>query len=172
MKIRRSDTEAQEIKLDMTAMIDVVFQLLIFFVMTFKTPIYEGDFSIKMPSLSQQPETMEPEILDETMTVTLTADDNRNLASINVLFQADDFTYNVDPNNPDGVFQALNDYVIALVGNRADPTEADIEVQLDAAYDLQYQYTIKTIEALSGHRNADGQVVQLIEKINFTNPAQ
>ena len=35
MKIRHSDREAQAIKLDMTAMIDVVFQLLIFFVMTF-----------------------------------------------------------------------------------------------------------------------------------------
>ena len=32
-------------------MIDIVFQLLVFFIMTFNPPIAEGDFSVKMLSL-------------------------------------------------------------------------------------------------------------------------
>ena len=41
--------ETEEIKMNMTSMIDIVFQLLVFFVMTFNPPQYEGDFSVKMP---------------------------------------------------------------------------------------------------------------------------
>ncbi|HCK41568.1 MAG TPA: biopolymer transporter ExbD, partial [Planctomycetaceae bacterium] len=36
----------------MTPMIDIVFQLLVFFVFTFKIVLPEGDFSIRMPSAS------------------------------------------------------------------------------------------------------------------------
>ncbi|MDB4394215.1 biopolymer transporter ExbD, partial [Rhodopirellula sp.] len=44
MKIRNGE-EAQKSGLNMTSMIDVVFLLLIFFVMTFKIVELEGDFS-------------------------------------------------------------------------------------------------------------------------------
>ena len=138
--------------------------------MTFKTPVYEGDFSIRMPSMSEQP-IEQMELLDETMTITLIADENRDLQAINVAYLADTFTYTVDPENPKAVFKALNDYVIAVVGNRSDPSAPDIEAQLDAAYDLKYHETIQTIEAVSGHRTPEGQIIQLIEKINFKNPA-
>ena len=36
----------------MTPMIDIVFQLLVFFVMTFKVVVREGDFNIRMPAAS------------------------------------------------------------------------------------------------------------------------
>ena len=48
MKIRnRGEGIKQEV--NMTAMIDIVFLLLIFFVMTFKIAEMEGDFSVRMP---------------------------------------------------------------------------------------------------------------------------
>ena len=40
---------AEKINIDMTPMIDVVFQLLIFFMLTLKIKADEGDFSINMP---------------------------------------------------------------------------------------------------------------------------
>ena len=43
MKIRRPSTDGS-VKIDMTPMIDVVFQLLAFFLMTFKVAAVEGDF--------------------------------------------------------------------------------------------------------------------------------
>lgn len=39
----------------MTPMIDIVFQLLVFFIMTFKIVSQEGDFHIKMPVANLAP---------------------------------------------------------------------------------------------------------------------
>ena len=52
MKIRHIGTTDEKIELQMTPMIDIVFQLLIFFIMTFKIVAQEGDFNIKMPLAS------------------------------------------------------------------------------------------------------------------------
>ncbi len=50
MKIRNTQRPARDKDdLKMTAMIDIVFLLLIFFVMTFKVLAPEGDFNVKMP---------------------------------------------------------------------------------------------------------------------------
>ena len=49
MSRRRKNTTKNEAQLQMTSMIDVVFLLLAFFVITYKTPEVEGDFNIRMP---------------------------------------------------------------------------------------------------------------------------
>ncbi len=49
MQIRRRTAMETKVEQQMTAMIDVVFQLLTFFVMSFKVASLEGDFSVKMP---------------------------------------------------------------------------------------------------------------------------
>ena len=50
MKIRHTTSSGQDkIELQMTPMIDIVFQLLVFFIMTFKIVSQEGDFNVKMP---------------------------------------------------------------------------------------------------------------------------
>ena len=50
MKIRHTTGSGdRRIQLQMTPMIDIVFQLLVFFIMTFKIVAQEGDFNIKMP---------------------------------------------------------------------------------------------------------------------------
>ncbi|MFT5528125.1 MAG: biopolymer transport protein ExbD, partial [Pirellulaceae bacterium] len=50
MKVRNNKLGPdEEIELQMTPMIDIVFQLLVFFIMTFKIVAMEGDFNIKMP---------------------------------------------------------------------------------------------------------------------------
>ena len=42
----RSD---EKVEMQLTSMIDIIFLLLIFFVMTFKIAAQEGDFNIRMP---------------------------------------------------------------------------------------------------------------------------
>src|ERR1700752_4196269 len=46
-----------KIPIDMTPMIDIVFQLLSFFCMTLRVASAEGDFNIKMPSVASRPGT-------------------------------------------------------------------------------------------------------------------
>ena len=46
---KRESKLASKIPIDMTPMIDVVFQLLTFFMLTLKTVVVEGDFNIRMP---------------------------------------------------------------------------------------------------------------------------
>ena len=48
MKIRHAD-HRDRITLQTTPMIDIVFQLLVFFIMSFKIVLPEGDFNIRMP---------------------------------------------------------------------------------------------------------------------------
>ena len=54
MKIRNTDGKGEKIELQMTPMIDIVFQLLVFFIMTFKIVAMEGDFNIRMPAAAPQ----------------------------------------------------------------------------------------------------------------------
>ena len=50
MKIRRGLEHDDTVELNMTSMIDIVFQLLVFFIMTFKIVAQEGDFNVRMPA--------------------------------------------------------------------------------------------------------------------------
>ena len=52
MKIRgKRPSKDEKIELQMTPMIDIVFQLLVFFIMTFNVVAQEGDFNIRMPAV-------------------------------------------------------------------------------------------------------------------------
>src|SRR3990170_3809706 len=56
---------SDKVPIDMTPMIDIVFQLLTFFIMTLKIVAQEGDFNIKMPLSAPrqgQPEEQIPPI--------------------------------------------------------------------------------------------------------------
>ena len=67
--------------MDMTPMIDIVFQLLIFFIMTFKIVAQEGDFNIKMP-LAAASEVMPDIDTLPPLKLRLRADGNGNLAGL------------------------------------------------------------------------------------------
>ena len=49
MAKRRSSSLGDKVAIDMTPMIDVVFQLMSFFMCTLKVVAPEGDFDIRMP---------------------------------------------------------------------------------------------------------------------------
>jgi len=56
--------------------------------------------------------------------------------------------------------------------NAAGPSEASaMEVEIDADYNLQFEYVIETITAVSGYVTKDPEgrpkIVKLIEKIKF-----
>ncbi|MFO7906606.1 MAG: ExbD/TolR family protein [Planctomycetota bacterium] len=165
MKIRGSRAGEDKIQLQMTPMIDIVFQLLVFFIMTFKIVAQEGDFQIKMPLATQQsglPE--ESPVL--TMHVRLrAAPDGQLLPSGGIVV------------NGELVFDTpaeLHNYVISIVGGD-EPATNDAEVELDCDYGLNYEHVIEAITAVSGYvdkSEGEGTIKHLIQKIKFAPPPE
>ena len=159
MKFRGSDHKGESIKLQMTPMIDIVFQLLIYFILTFKPPVYEGDFGVRMPAASQNP-IVDPAPPKDNIYIRLNASDNKQLSSIDI-------------NNGDQVFSGVNQYKDlhayirqAVERKRSEPGDDEIEVEFDIDRELQYAYTVNAIDAVTGFVQ-DGRIVTLVEKIKF-----
>lgn len=155
MKIRNTEHRDQ-IVLQMTPMIDIVFQLLVFFVFTFKIVLPEGDFNIRMPSASAST-TSEP---SETplLRVRLRATPDRELASL----QLGDVVF--DGQAP---FFQLQSEIRSLVGDAAGPGSDDQEVEIEADYNLKYRYVIRVITAITGYVDDNGQQHKLVERVRF-----
>ena len=158
MKLRHSTGRVPEkVDIQMTPMIDIVFQLLIFFLFSFKIATQEGDFNIRMPVAGPASSTS----LDTQLPikVRLTADTDGNLASIRM----------GDVELPN--FTALHEQVMSRVGTDAGPNAADnIEAELDCDYNLKYRNVIGAVTAISGYITPDGQIVKLIQKIKLSPP--
>ena len=146
-----------KIAIDMTPMIDCVFQLITFFMLTIKTVIPEGDFDIRMPLGANAGAV--PEDPPVVLRVKMTADPAGNLTGISM--------------NSSGVsdFEALRQKIIGIVGLNTGPGGAEnTEVELDCDYGLKYINVVKAITAVSGVPQADGTMVELVKKIKFTPP--
>ena len=130
MKIRHAD-HREQIILQMTPMIDIVFQLLVFFVFTFKIVQPEGDFNIRMPSAdtSQSSQPSETPLLK----VRLQAAPDGSLKSV----QLGDLLF--DGQAP---FYQLQSHIRGLVGDDAGPGSTEHEVELDCDFGLRYRYAI------------------------------
>ncbi|HVV99130.1 MAG TPA: biopolymer transporter ExbD [Planctomycetaceae bacterium] len=142
-------------KLDMTPMIDVVFQLMIFFMLTLKIVTAEGNFDINMPlgGSGAQSDIAIPDIK-----VRLVSGSNGGLAKL----QLGQRTLGNDAR----AFQALNEEILSLAtGNK------DASVEIDADYDLHYMYVIQAISACTGKVDPrTGQLIRYVEKIKFAPP--
>jgi biopolymer transport protein ExbD len=161
MRIRNVGRE-ETIRLQMTPMIDIVFQLLVFFVMTFKIVVPEGDFNIKMPQAA--PQKGQPTEDLPPMTVKLRAADDGSLASIRL-----------NERNLGDDFAALRSTIIGLVGDESGPGGEGVtaEIEIDSDYHLRYEYTMGAVTAISGYIDPQSRtVIKLIEKIRFAPPTR
>ena len=149
--------ETEEIKMNMTSMIDIVFQLLVFFVMTFNPPQYEGDFSVKMPLTSDTPDNDNidpPSVINVKLTAALAG----TLSNILV---------NSVPVDQSDLYGGLTKVIESELAAEGDPDKArETEVDFDIARELKYAYTVTAIEAVSGKKEGD-VVTKLIGKIKF-----
>jgi biopolymer transport protein ExbD len=155
MKFRNTE-HRENVVLQMTPMIDIVFQLLVFFVFTFKIVLPEGDFNIRMPSASSTVSSQPSET--PLLRVRLRATPERELASVqlgDVVFEGQ------------APFAQLQQEIRALVGDAAGPSASDQEVEIDADYDLKYRYVMNAITAITGYVDASGQQHKLVERVRF-----
>lgn len=148
----------EKIELQMTPMIDVVFLLLIFFLMTFKIVSPEGDFNIKMP-LAAPAEGPPDETLLPPTKITLRADDGGVLSGI--------LLGNRPINSREElrlqIRNIVNDY-----GGLGSAGAKAAEVELACDYQLHYEHVVDAISDVSGYVTKDGRIVKLIEKIKFS----
>jgi biopolymer transport protein ExbD len=157
MRFRHQDRSPENISLQMTPMIDVVFQLLVFFIMSFKIAAQEGDFNIKMPRAAPQTGVVQEPSLD--MRLKLSANADGTLTQIRLNEQV----------FPD--FRSLHQHVLTMLGSDAGPPAEGTapELEIDCDYHLRYEYVVEAITAVSGYRRGD-DIIKLIEKIRFTPP--
>jgi len=158
MKLRRTGGNVDKVEMQMTPMIDIVFQLLTFFLFSFKIAAPEGDFNINMPAAGPARENL----LDDSLPIQikLTANADGSLASILLR------------DRPLASFDELHSQIIGIVGNDRGPgSVADkTEVELDCDYNLKYEHVIRAVTAVSGYITDDGNVIKLIQKIKFSPP--
>ena len=170
MRVRNvGGLEDEKIELQMTPMIDIVFQLLVFFIMTFKIVALEGDFNIKMPLNAPSEGTPDDRELPPFV-LRMSANQDGTLSTLR-LDQKTLGTGMTGPSQSAGAFNNLRGEVIQRLGDERGPGSiADTaEIELDCDYNLRYEYVIAAITAVSGHLSEtdDDVVVKLIEKIKF-----
>ncbi|MFM7075622.1 MAG: ExbD/TolR family protein [Planctomycetaceae bacterium] len=155
---RRGSGLVDKVEINMTPMIDVVFQLMSFFMCTLKVVSPEGDFDIRMP-IAAAAAALPDEQQVPPVRVRLAAGPGGELASIAM------------NGTPVADFDELRRRIIGLVGADTGPNSLaeKTEVELDCDYGLGYANVVKAITAVSG-RVEDGRIVELIRKIKFTPP--
>ncbi|MCL2004569.1 MAG: biopolymer transporter ExbD [Planctomycetaceae bacterium] len=132
--------------INMMPMIDVVFLLLTFFVLTFRIIVPEGDFNVQMSPIGQaQPADVDAEAAQ----IRLIAQEDGSLAAIQL------------NGNPVEHFGQLRQRVSAII--LANP---DLEVELFPDEYLHYEYVIQAITAVSGEMH-EGQIRKISDHIKF-----
>lgn len=158
MRLRHKG-EAERIETQMAPMIDIVFLLLIFFMLTLKILAPEGDFNINMPIAQAAQPDESPINLD--IKVRLLANDDGTLKQV--------VLGNRPLGNDEMVFDRLNNEIIGMVGRPGSRMSDDIEVEIDADYNLHYGYAIQAVSACTGRIDpVTKQPVRYVETIKFS----
>ncbi|MCA9063336.1 MAG: biopolymer transporter ExbD [Planctomycetaceae bacterium] len=160
MKIRNQHASAK-IETQMAPMIDVVFQLLIFFMCTLKIIEAEGDFDINMPLGRPGTESTDENI--PPIKVRLIADPNTgDLQDLRINGQSlGGGMRAIDLLNLEILREHERDQA-ALTQEQRDKRE----VEIDPDYGLNYEYVIYALGASSG-RVVNGQVVRYYSHVKF-----
>lgn len=146
MARRRNKSPSGGVELNLTSMLDVIFNILAFFVMTFSPPIAEKNFDVRLPPPKLQaggggeggienPDA-EPQLFRD-VTITLAADGAGALTGIKL-------EQKVIPGGPAGLARELRVTAGAIKGAGQDVLEA---ANVVAPPNLKYRYLIEIVDA-------------------------
>jgi len=155
MRLVRSIPNAATIQLQMTSMIDIVFLLLTFFVMTFKVNLPEGDFNIHMAA--EGTGVTNSEVMPEVIRVRLYATADGSLAGI----EAEQKSL--------ASFDDLRRLVLNLAGNGGGPHVQGLapEIEFEADPGLDYRHLMAALTAVKGYVGPRGEVIDLTDRIKL-----
>ena len=163
MKVRkkRKASGSDKVELQMTPMIDIVFQLLVFFILTFKVVAQEGDFDIRMPVVGAPQEQLE-EAEKTTLHVRLEADGGGKLSRLILEDRI------IPGDRASDKFKNLHRDILGRLEQEGGPDKGKMmEVEFECDYNLRYSNVVGAITAVSGQKNAQNEIVKLIEQIKF-----
>jgi len=195
MRVRNVQRHGEEkVELQMTPMIDIVFQLLIFFIMTFKIVTPEGDFGVTMPRFAPSVGEV-PDDPPLHIPVTLKAHPNGELHKIIMgdtkLFEV---PFEETPNPPKDATRKQREklrekfeeflapgYAILHAAIRKEVCGEDgrpqpgalesTEVEIEGDPHLKYYHVMHALTDISGYTADDGEtIVKIVEKIKFAPP--
>ncbi len=150
-----------KVEIPMAPMIDIVFQLLIFFMLNLKIVAPEGNFNINLPVSA--PSNAPSDVNLPDIKVGLRSDRDGNLVQLTLGGN--------NLGNDNAAFERLNAEVLKIIGRPGNPLTKDIEVELDADFECQYKYVVKAISRCTGRFDQRTQAVtRYIEKIKFAPP--
>lgn len=146
----------EEVTLNMTAMLDMAFQLLAFLILTFRPQAAEGAIGLRLPATLpitkgastemtklEEPELLEPEA--ETLTVSVHSTVDGRLESI-------DFGKGVS-------IRDLNQFKTELQSLFGEPGTPLGQIFLNIDPALHYQYVIQVIDVCAAIKLADGKTM-------------
>lgn len=141
-----------KVQTDMTPMIDVVFQLLIFFLFTFKIAPVEGEIGVNMPAITAGSSAQDEEVTTERVPVKLLAGSGGTLEDVML-----------GDRSLGGGSAGLQSLGETLRETYAGPTgvASDVEVEIDAERPLRYRWVIRATNAV---------MYAGIDAINFRDP--
>ena len=159
MKLRKSGSDTK-VELQMTPMIDVVFQLLVFFLFSFKIVPVEGEVGVNMPPITAGAKPKSDEIeLTEKVKIKLRASEEGRLINIRLGENQIGGDY-IDEGQLTSVMQSLTQVLRESVVGASGKSE-EAEVEIDADRQLLYHFVIRVTNAIQRAG---------IKKINFTDP--
>lgn len=161
LRRRKQPNGGGNLETNMSAMIDIVFQLLIFFMLTLKIVEPEGEFNVNMPATGIICFPVENGLPD--IKVKLRANPDGTLSGL--FFGQRNL--GVGP----AAFEQLNIEILKVIGRPGNPVARDMAVEIDADYQLHFNNVISAVGACTGRIDErNGKVVTYIEKIKFKPP--
>lgn len=145
----------------MAPMIDVVFQLLIFFMLTLRIVAPEGDFNINMPIGTAASHSDQLPPLDVKVRLVANPDGSLQQLQFGGRELGNDFP---------ACFERLNQE-IAVIAGRGKQAVDDVVVEIDSDYGLHYKYVLRAVSACAGRFDPQtGGRVTYVENIKLTPP--
>jgi biopolymer transport protein ExbD len=149
---RRVSTDRVDVQ--MTPLIDVVFQLLTFFLMTLRIAPPEGDFALKLPR-----ETPGPGRSLDVIRIRLSAEPDGELRHVQIAAHA--------PLSGPASFAVVHREIARLVNACRVAGRDEPEVVIDADDRLRYEHLLAAVSAVAVETTAAGETIPLVKRVRF-----
>ncbi|MFO1095298.1 MAG: biopolymer transporter ExbD [Planctomycetaceae bacterium] len=172
---RRHRRQQGEVELNLAAMLDMAFQLLAFFIFTFRPSPVEGQLALHMPpfkpisnvsSAEQVPSDSNAGVFaDNSFVLTVHADDVGTVSAVNLDFSGPLFEGPANEAN----LRYLDGRLRDIFGSQGTPFD---QVVIRSAPRLRYEELMKIIDVCLRQRMPDGQLLSKLSLMEMAEPGQ